>query len=79
MSFSFFTASKALINTDMSTGPTFEEYLKSKKIDSDRFRESEPGLWSEWKREFEQMHARSFTVQKFYLINPIRRKYLLPQ
>lgn len=61
----------------MSDGPTFEAYLGSKKIDSEAFRKAEPDLWKAWKREFEQMHANSFTVQKLNLINPIRRKYLL--
>ena len=58
-------------------GPTFEEYLASKRIDSQRFREAEPDVWATWKVEFEQMHPNSFTVQKLNLINPIRRKYQL--
>jgi len=62
----------------MSTGPGFEEYLVSKKIDSTKFRNSEPELWNAWKKEFDQMHPNSFTVQKLNLINPIRRKYQLP-
>ena len=56
----------------------FETYLTSKKIDSIAFRNAEPGLWSEWNSEFEQMHPDSFTMQKLNLINPIRRKYTLP-
>jgi hypothetical protein len=63
----------------MSSGPTFEEYLTSKKIDSARFMESEPNVWHAWQEEFSQMHPNSFTVQKLNLINPIRRKYQLPQ
>ena len=59
-------------------GPSFEEYLASKKIDSNKFREAEPEVWTAWKAEFEQMHPNSFTVQKLNLINPVRRKYLLP-
>lgn len=61
----------------MSAGPTFEEYLISKKIDSARFKEAEPEVWHAWKREFDQMHPNSFTVQKLNLINPVRRKYQL--
>jgi hypothetical protein len=61
----------------MSEGPAFEDYLISKKIDSGRFRDSEPQLWKSWKDEFEKMHPNSFTVQKLNLINPIRRKYQL--
>ena len=55
----------------------FEAYLISKKIDSAEFLKAEPNLWASWKIEFEQMHPTSFTAQKLYLINPIRRKYLL--
>ena len=56
----------------------FEEYLRSKKIDSSAFRQKEPDLWESWRVEFEQISPTSFTAQKLYLINPIRRKYLLP-
>jgi hypothetical protein len=55
----------------------FEEYLISKKIDSPAFRNAEPLLWNEWKTLFEAMSPASFTAQKLYLINPLRRKYLL--
>jgi hypothetical protein len=61
----------------MTTGPSFEDYLASKKIDSDAFKRSEPQVWNAWKKEFEQVHPNSFTVQKLNLINPVRRKYLL--
>lgn len=63
----------------MSDGTGFEAYLVSKKIDSQAFRNAEPDLWEAWKREFEEMHPNSFTVQKLNLINPIRRKYLLAE
>jgi hypothetical protein len=55
----------------------FEEYLISKKIDSQAFLAAEPQLWNEWNGLFQEMSAASFTAQKLYLINPIRRKYLL--
>jgi hypothetical protein len=58
---------------------TFEEYLVSKKIDQGLFKDAEPKLFQEWKNEFEQLHPNSFTAQKLYLINPIRRKYILKQ
>ena|SRR5687768_511181 len=61
----------------MTTDNTFEEYLISKKIDSNLFKTSEPGVWETWKKEFAEMHPNSFTVQKLNLINPIRRKYQL--
>jgi hypothetical protein len=53
----------------------FEAYLSSKKIDSAAFKKAEPVLWDAWRKEFEQLHPNSFTAQKLYLINPIRRKY----
>ena len=55
----------------------FEEYLISKKIDSQAFRTAQPALWNEWNGLFEAMSPASFTAQKLYLINPLRRKYLL--
>ena len=58
---------------------TFEEYLISKKIDSKKFSDSEWELWNSWSSEFQQMHPNSFTMQKLNLINPIRRKYPLPE
>jgi hypothetical protein len=57
---------------------TFQEYLVSKKIDAKAFSAAEPALFAAWESEFGQMHPNSFTVQKLNLINPIRRKYLLP-
>jgi hypothetical protein len=58
---------------------TFEEYLITKKIDHMPFQQAEPMLYESWKAEFEQVHPNSFTAQKLYLINPLRRKYLLKQ
>jgi hypothetical protein len=57
----------------------FEAYLLSKKIDSVAFLGAEKELWKAWKLEFDQMNPKSFTVQKLYLINPVRRKYPLKQ
>jgi hypothetical protein len=57
----------------------FEAYLLSKKIDSAAFLKAERDIWQNWKDEFEQVHPNSFTAQKLYLINPIRRKYPLTQ
>lgn len=56
---------------------TFDEYLTSKKIDRDSFQKMEPALFESWKGEFSHLHPTSFTSQKLYLINPIRRKYPL--
>ncbi len=58
---------------------TFAEYLRSKKIDSDQFKIGNPDQWNEFNIIFQQMHPNSFTAQKLYLINGIRRKYALSQ
>jgi hypothetical protein len=57
----------------------FEEYLISKKIDSVSFSKGDPILFQEWKTLFDQMSPESFTSQKLYLINPLRRKFLLKE
>jgi hypothetical protein len=56
----------------------FEAYLVSKNIDSNALKGADPELWNTWEVEFSQMHPASFTAQKLYLINPIRRIYPLP-
>lgn len=55
----------------------FDEYLSNKKIDANKFRDSEPETYLRFALAFEQMHEDSFTLQKLYLINKLRRKYLL--
>jgi hypothetical protein len=55
----------------------FETYLKSKKIDPLTFQKAEPVLWQEFRLIFDQVHPDSFTAQKLFLINGIRRKYPL--
>jgi hypothetical protein len=55
----------------------FEQYLTQKKIDPVRFREGEPAVFADWKRLFEQMNPDGFTMQKKFLLNPLRRKYLI--
>lgn len=55
----------------------FEEYLKGKKIDPAAFKKADLERYTEWERIFETMHHDSFTAQKKFLINDIRRRYLL--
>lgn len=57
----------------------FKEYLEGKNIDSKAFKLAEPKLWQELNIIFMQMHPKSFTAQKLFLINGIRRKYQLPE
>lgn len=53
----------------------FAEYCKSKRINPDLFKRAEPELYSKFKSEFTQMSPQSFTAQKLFLINDIRRRF----
>ncbi len=53
----------------------FENYLKRKKIDPQSFREKDPDLWEDYKYDFERMHPESFTAQKLFKLNRLRRMY----
>ena len=53
----------------------FESYLLIKKINSEAFKAAEEERWNEWKYIFGQMYPDSFTAQKLFLINSIRKKY----
>ena len=57
----------------------FEEFLKKKKIDPLKFKVGNPEKWEEWESLFLQVHPKSFTSQKLFLINAIRRKYHLEE
>ncbi len=56
---------------------TFTEYLADKKIDEALFRAGEAGRWEAFRGFFEQMHPDSFTAQKKFLLNDLRRRYPL--
>ena len=55
----------------------FDEYLKGKKIDPEKFKQGEGAQYAEFKKLFDQVHPESFTQQKLFLINNIRRAYKL--
>lgn len=55
----------------------FVEYLKQKKIDPVVFQKSDSLRYEEWQNEFATMHPESFTAQKKFLINNLRRRYTL--
>jgi hypothetical protein len=55
----------------------FEAYLEGKKIDAAAFRQAEPVRFVEWEQLYAQLHPESFTAQKLFVINGIRRKYRL--
>lgn len=56
---------------------TFDDYLRLKKIDPEQFLRNEPTRYAEWEKEYASMHPDSFTVQKKFLLNDTRRKYLV--
>lgn len=58
---------------------SFQEYLISKKIDEAAFKSAEPDRYAEWSKLFSLIHPESFTLQKKFLLNPVRRKYLLKE
>ncbi|CAG4994652.1 hypothetical protein DYBT9275_01438 [Dyadobacter sp. CECT 9275] len=53
----------------------FSEYLLQKKINLLEFKAADPERFAEWERVFPTMHPDSFTAQKKFLINEIRRRY----
>lgn len=57
----------------------FNTYLNTKKIDALKFKASEPELYKKLELVFVETHPASFTAQKLFLINPIRRKYQLSE
>ena len=54
---------------------TFDQYLKDKKIDPSKFQKGNQKQFEELKYIFDQVHPNSFTAQKLFLINDIRRSY----
>jgi len=56
---------------------SFEDYLIQKKIDKNLFLKYKPLVYEEWKQLFQQIHPDSFTAQKKFFINSIRREFLL--
>ncbi|MDJ1491504.1 hypothetical protein QNI19_01100 [Cytophagaceae bacterium DM2B3-1] len=58
---------------------SFEEYLIGKKIDSEAFQRQEHKRWKDYKNIFEQVHPESFTTQKKFVINDLRRQYHLKE
>ncbi len=55
----------------------FADYLKTKKIDQQAFAVHDSDRYAEFISLFNQVHHDSFTAQKLFLINQIRRKYPL--
>lgn len=55
----------------------FDEYLIGKKIDPKKFQEGDRKQYEKFKLLFDQMHPNSFTQQKLFLINRVRRSFQL--
>lgn len=55
----------------------FREYLIDKKIDPDKFKSGDTETYRTFNMHYSQMHPSSFTAQKLFLLNKVRRKYLL--
>ena len=53
----------------------FESYLKNKKIDPELFKKGDNKSYKEWEQEYQETHPKSFTANKLYLINAMRRIY----
>lgn len=56
----------------------FLAYLEKKKINATLFLKNEPEMFAEWEKAYSVYHTESFTMQKKFLINKIRRKFSLP-
>lgn len=59
----------------MDENVSFNAYLEAKLIDADQFIKEDFDQFKSLKEVFELMHPASFTAQKLFLINPIRRKF----
>jgi len=55
----------------------FDDYLRSKKIDPEIFKKLAKEQYREWETIFDRVHPESFTQQKLFLINKVRREYHL--
>ena len=55
----------------------FETYLINKNIDAQKFKNQENDFYCKWENDFEFINEQSFTQQKLFLINNIRKKYKL--
>jgi len=67
------------MDKEVSSRLSFEDYLQSKKIDPKKFKDSDQTRYEEFEKLFDQVHPESFTQQKLFQINSIRRKYVLEE
>ena len=56
----------------------FDEYLEEKGIKADAFKRKEPTNYAHLAQAYLPcIHPRSFSIQKLFLLNALRRKYSL--
>lgn len=65
------------MDTEALLAQDFEAYLRSKKIDPVKFKSAEKVQFEAFEKLYNQVHPESFTQQKLFLINKIRRQYIL--
>lgn len=71
--------SKILYICQVMEEMSFNDYLAKKKIDLKAFAQGQPDRFEEFQELFNQVHPDSFTAQKLFLINNIRRVYPLKE
>ncbi len=54
---------------------TFKDYLISRKIDPSAFAKSEPRRYREFGLLYDQVHLKSFVMQKLFILNGLRHQY----
>lgn len=67
------------MEVESSSELSFDDFLKSKKIDPSSFKTGDESQYNELKGLFDQVHPSSFVQQKLFLINRIRRKHQLSE
>ena len=53
----------------------FKTFLQKKKIDPKAFAQQQQEEYVRWKKLYDQVHPNSFTAQKLFLINQVRREF----
>lgn len=56
----------------------FNQYLKAKKINPHRFKEAMETRYLEFLQVFDKVSSASFTAQKLFWLNRLRREFPLP-
>jgi hypothetical protein len=70
-------ATKFIFAAIMDYINSFENYLETKNIDPQLFANRDPENFADLKSFFDQTGSTSFSQQKLFLVNPLRRLYPL--